>query len=178
MLGQPERRCECRPVGERRAELRLAVAHPEKARPRRIALELDLDRADAFLEEEPRGPGGQEALGREHPARADGRMAGERHLPRGREDAHARGAVRPRRRQEEGRLGQVHLPRDRLHLRVAESRRVEHDGQRIAAEHAVGEDVDLDEAVLAHRAPGQRPVRRSISKIRGPVSGTVFTRAP
>ena len=93
-------------------------------------------------------------------------------------------ALRPRGRQEEGRLREVHLARDRLHLGVAEPVRVEDDGQRIAAEDAVGEDVDLGEAVLARHPDtlaaerGHRPPARSISKIRGPVRGTVFTSTP
>ena len=111
-------------------------------------------------------------------------MAGERHLARGSEDADAGRALRPRGRQEEGRLREVHLARNRLHLGVAEIIRVEDDGQRIAAEDTVGEDVDLGEAVLARHPDtaaverGQRPPARSISKIRGPVSGTVFTSTP
>ena len=172
------------PVAELEPELCLAVAHPEKARARQVALELDLDGPDRFFEEEARGPQRQEPFRREHPARADGRVAGERHLARGGEDAHASGALRPRGRQEEGRLREVHLARDRLHLGAAEPLRVEDDGQRIAAEDTVGEDVDLREAELARHPDtvavdrGQRPPARSISKIRGRVRGTVFTSTP
>ena len=183
-LRQAEGRGERGPIGELGPERGLAVAHPEKARARRVALELDLDGPDLLFEEEARGPARQEPFRREHPARADGRVAGERHLARGGEDAHARRALRPRGRQEEGRLREVHLPRDRLHLGVAEIIRVEDDGQRIAAEDTVREDVDLGEAALARHPDalaaerGQRPPARSISKIRRPVSGTVFTSTP
>ena len=72
-------------------------------------------------------------------------MAGERHLGLGREDADVgrmRGVLG---RQHEGRLGEVELGGDGLHLPGREAACVGDDGQRIAAELAVGEDVDGDE---------------------------------
>ncbi len=79
-------------------------------------------------------------------------MAGERQLADRREDAHARGAVSAGRPEDERGLGQVHLARDGLHLGVGEAGGLEHDGERVTAEEPVGEDVDLDEAILARHA--------------------------
>ena len=78
-------------------------------------------------------------------------MAGEGQLMGRGEDAEPRCAVGARGRQEEGRLRQVHLPGDRLHLAIGQAGGVENHRQRIAAEDAIGEDVDLDEAVLPHQ---------------------------
>ncbi len=69
-------------------------------------------------------------------------MASKRHFDRGREDAHAAGVGRIIRRQHEGRLGEVELAGDGLHFRRREAGRVGDHGERIAAEHPVGEDVD------------------------------------
>ena len=79
---------------------------------------------------------------RQHEGRADIGMAGERHLGLGREDADLGGVGRVLRRQHEGRLGEVELGGDRLHLLGGQALGIGHDGQRIAAESAVGEDVD------------------------------------
>ena len=75
-------------------------------------------------------------------AGADGRVPGERHLGRRRENAHARGVRGVLRLQHEHRLGQVELARDRLHARAVEPVGVEHHRQRVAAEALVGEHVE------------------------------------
>jgi len=81
---------------------------------------------------------------------ADRRMAGKGKLPRRREDAD-RGAVhRPRGRHHEHRLGQVELPRDRLHPRLVEAVAIEDHGERVAGEGPVGEHVQ-DGVAPGHR---------------------------
>ena len=61
-------------------------------------------------------------------------MAGERHLRRAGEDAHAGGVRRILGRQHEGGLAQVELVGEGLHLRVGEAARVGEHGERVAAE--------------------------------------------
>ena len=87
------------------------------------------------------------ALVGQHPRRADGRMAREGQLHARREDAQP--VVGPGRppglagRQHEGRLGQVHLAGQRLHLVLAEAIGIHEHGQRVAMHGAVGEDIHL-----------------------------------
>ena len=81
----------------------------------------------------------------QHEGRADVGMAGERHLGLGREDPDLGGMRRVLRRQHEGRLGEVELGGDRLHLLGGQASGVGHDGQGIAAEPAVREHVHGDE---------------------------------
>ena len=50
-------------------------------------------------------------------------------------------------RQHERRLGEVHLLRDRLHRLGGQPAAVEEDGELIAAEEVVGEDVVVKVAV-------------------------------
>ena len=72
-------------------------------------------------------------------------------------------------RQDERRLGQVELQCQRLHRRVVHAARIFEDGQRIAGERRLGEDVDDAEgvatawrtsgcacAIAVRRAPGER----------------------
>jgi hypothetical protein len=88
----------------------------------------------------------------------DGWMPGEGNL-RGREkDADPRGVGRVARALDEDRLGQVELAREDLHLAGRQVIRAEHDGQRIAREGPVGEDVAGVEG--QHRKP-LKSVRRS-----------------
>ena len=75
-------------------------------------------------------------------------VAGEGELGHGCEDADARGVSRVLGRQDEGLLGIVELARDRLHLLVRQAACVKDDGERVAAEGPVGEDVDGDEGNL------------------------------
>jgi hypothetical protein len=68
------------------------------------------------------------------------------------ENAHL-GVVRGlARRQHEGGLGIIELGGNRLHLRGRKPAGVEHHGERIAAEGAVGENVDSDVASSLHGA--------------------------
>jgi len=69
-------------------------------------------------------------------------MAGERHLRLGGEDADLGGVLRILRRQHEGRLGEVELGGDRLHLLGRKAPCVGKHGQRVAAEFPVGENID------------------------------------
>ena len=76
---------------------------------------------------------------------ADIGMAGEGHLGLGREDADLGGVGGVPGWQHEGRFGQVELGRDGLHPLTRQSLGIGDDGQRVAPELAVGEDVDGDE---------------------------------
>ena len=51
---------------------------------------------------------------------------------------------------DEGGLGEVVLGRDRLQRRIVEPRVERHHRRRIAGERAVGEGIDLDEAIVGH----------------------------
>ena len=82
------------------------------------------------------------AHARQHEGGPDIGMAGEGQLGLGREDADMGGVRRVLRRQHEGRLGEVELGGDGLHLLRRQALGVGHDGQGIAAEFPVGENVD------------------------------------
>ena len=117
-------------------------------RARRVAQDVDADESGDFLK--------HVALGRaaghagEDVAGADVGMAGERHLGLWREDANAGAVGGVLGRQDEGRLGQVELAGDGLHLGVGQAGGVGEHRQGVAAEAAVGEDVDGDEVVAGH----------------------------
>ncbi len=81
----------------------------------------------------------------QHEGGADIGMAGEGHLGLGREDADLGGVGRVLGRQHEGRLGQVELGCDGLHPLARQALCIGDDGQRVAPELAVGEDVHGDE---------------------------------
>ena len=94
---------------------------------------------------------------------AERRMAGEGQLPAGRENANARRVTGAGRRQHEHRLREIELARNRLHFRAAQPVRSEHDGERIAAERPLCENVK-DVIGKRHCAPSprcRRPVRTS-----------------
>lgn len=88
----------------------------------------------------------------EHVGRADRGMPGERELDLRRVDAQPRGVRRIARRKDEGGLREIELARDELHLRVGQPVGVREDRERVAAEDAVGEDVNGQKAV-AHGVP-------------------------
>ena len=133
--------------------LTLAGASPEtRARiPRwgevikRMARLADIGLAD-------RAPEGRAATG-DDKARADIRMPSTRHLVIRREDADLGGVRRILWRQHEGRLREVELVGDRLHLLRCQPFGIGNDGQRVAAETAVGEDIESHEFELHRRLP-------------------------
>ena len=106
--------------------------------------DLDFDQARDLLEAQ------LAAAIAQHPGRADVWVARERHLALAVEDAHARGVGGIGGWQHEGRLAEIELGGERLHLAIGHAARVGKHGQRIAAEAAVGEDVDGDEGEAAH----------------------------
>ncbi len=82
-------------------------------------------------------------------------MAGEGQLQRGREDANARMPARLR-REDENSLGEVHLLGQLLHRRVVDLAAVGEDGQLVALERGVCEDVYDDVAEGRHSPLVQR----------------------
>ena len=91
---------------------------------------------------------------------ADRRVTRERQLVPRREDAHAVVGAGGRRRCHEGRLGEVRLARDRLHLVRAECAGFGHDRDGVTGERNPGEDVDLEKPKAPH---GPRPAYSSSS---------------
>ena len=86
----------------------------------------------------------------EHERRAEARVAGERELVPRREDPDPHGPALARRQHEDG-LGEAELERERLHRQLVEVARVGEDGELVARERRVGEDVGEDVAERAHR---------------------------
>src|SRR5262249_21646551 len=76
---------------------------------------------------------------------ADIWVAGKRQFGSRREDPNFGRVRRSLRRQDESRLGQAELARDRLHLRRRPPIAVEDDRQPITAEPALGKDIDRHE---------------------------------
>ena len=72
-------------------------------------------------------------------------MAGERQLSAGGEDAHSVVRGRIGGREQEGRLAQVRPLRERLHPCRVERVGAVDDGERVAEQRLLGEDVDLGE---------------------------------
>src|SRR6516162_7058264 len=89
---------------------------------------------------------------RQNKCGADIGMAGEWQFGARREDANLRGVRWLARRQYKSGLGQIELAGDRLHLRAGQRRCIGKNGERIAAEFAVGEDVDGNERNLHWRS--------------------------
>jgi len=113
--------------------------------------DLDRDEARPLLEQQPRRRLWR--LRRQHESGADIGMAGKRKLPVHGEDAHLRIVRGIARRQHEGRLRIVELGGNRLHLRGRQPAGIEHHGERIAAEGAIGEDIDGDVTALHVEPP-------------------------
>ena len=140
-----------------RLDRRERLRHPPEHDPRTLALEQDGNDAGARLEQD------LDELQRaaEHERGAERRMPGERDLDRRREDAHARvPAVLGR--IDEHRLGVVHLPRERLQRVLGQVARVGEDGELVALERRVREDVADDVAEPGHAGnllpgPGANP---------------------
>jgi hypothetical protein len=114
-------------------------------------LDRDLDEAGLLLERHRHRRIERSELARpgQGKGRPDVRVPGEGDLHRRREDAHPAG-VAGFGRQHEGALGEVELAGDLLHPRLGKAAGVGQDGQRVAAERAIGEDV-ADEVPVAHR---------------------------
>jgi hypothetical protein len=102
--------------------------------------------ADAFFQDEVPFP---KPLVDEDRCRADGGMPRKGELRLGREDPDARRVARVARRQDERRLGEIELARERLHRRLRDARGVGEYRQLVARERPVGEDV-CDDETLAH----------------------------
>ena len=78
----------------------------------------------------------------EHKARADIGVTGKWQFRTGREYPHLRCILGPLRRQHEGRLSQVELSRNGLHLPRGQSGSVGHNGKRVATELPISEHID------------------------------------
>ena len=133
-------------VGAReRLDRRQGLLHPPEDDPRAVTLEPDRHDAAPGLDPELlelERPG-------EHERRPERRVPGERHLAVGREDPHlhvplALGRV------DEGRLGVVQLARELLEHLLRDLARVGEDGELVAGERNVGEDVADDVAEGGH----------------------------
>jgi hypothetical protein len=127
---------------------RLRGRQPRAGNLRTLLERLDPDETGRLLEYQ--GLAGQRpavaaAFPRHDKRRTDIRVARERHLGARGEDADVGGVLGRFRRQHEGRLRQVELGRDPLHLLTRKPIRVDHHGERVAAELRVGKDVDRDE---------------------------------
>ena len=95
------------------------------------------DVAHLLLDDEAQVPGGEDvrrAQMRDEAGGADRRMAGERQLATGREDADSGRMGRVAGLEHEHGLGQVELARDGLHSRVVEPLRIDDHGERVARE--------------------------------------------
>ena len=77
-------------------------------------------------------------------------MTGERKLDRRREDPDPDVGIVGGRREDENGLGEVRLAGDRLHVDLAQVAAVREDGDRVAGQRLVGEDVGDDVAKAAH----------------------------
>lgn len=126
---------------ERRRELR----HPGEAQPAAVPLEIHGRRSDPKPEAEARGVRTDDARLCERECAADRRMAGHWHLDRRREDPHAHVGARRFSRQDERALGKIHLARERLHALGREPAAVEEDGELVAGQRLVGEDVVVEQ---------------------------------
>jgi hypothetical protein len=117
-----------------------------------LAAHCHRHRAHAFLEHEVRGVAAQWDLagGHEHVGGAYRRVAGEGYLPARREDADPPGVARVRGRVDEGDLAVVELARHRQQVLLGDATGVGEDGELVATEPAVGEDVGGEEAVGGH----------------------------
>ena len=89
-------------------------------------------------------------VARERERAADDRMAGHRHLGARREDPHAHVGVRPLGAGHERRLRKADLAGDLLHRPRRQSGRLGKDGELVAAEAAIGEDVVVEVPVAGN----------------------------
>ena len=166
LIGQQVRRVQVQRCGERgrvrerRTPLGISVRHPDSFRRREITFETHGYRPNALFKYDFALARWQPADPGQHPGGADGGMTGKRQFAPSGEDAHAGDGIRSRWRENKRGFGQIHLHGDGLHLRIGEAVGGQKDGQLIAAEDAIGEDVDLDERVAArHALQGSRAAR-------------------
>ena len=119
------------------------AGHPGEREPGLVPLDRDAasDRRPARRRTAP-GPG-DGAVDRQRERAADRRVAGHRQLLARREDAHPDVGVIAFGRQDERRFGEGHLLGDPLHRR-GQSLRLGKDGELIALEAAIGEDVEVE----------------------------------
>jgi len=141
---QPDRRRGAARIRDRIAERRVRLRHPDEAELLLLPGERHRHGADAEAEHEALALRVDDAGSRESERAADRRMAGHRQLFRGREDAHPHVGATLLRGQHERRLREVHLLGDRLHRVGRQPAAVEEDGELIAAEEMIGEDVEMD----------------------------------
>src|SRR4051794_15785200 len=123
------------------------LPHPTEDDPRAVAVEPDGHHARAGLE--PQLVELERAA--EDERRPEHRMAREGQLERRCEDAHPRVPVAGRRIHEHG-LGEVQLARERLQPLLGDLARVRENGELVARERDVGEDVCDDVAKRGHAA--------------------------
>ena len=76
-------------------------------------------------------------------------MARHRQLFAGREDPHPDVAAAFRREHERA-LGEIHLPRDRLHHRGIDAARFGKHGELVPLERVIGEDVEVEVTERGH----------------------------
>ncbi len=126
------------------------LAHfPERA-PRAVGQERHGNPADVQIERDLGNLPGARVQVAQHHGRAECRMSGKGDLPVGCEDPHAHAMLafgRGVAREDEGGFAEEGLARDRQHLRVAQSVRIEEDVERIALQGLLGEDIDVRERV-------------------------------
>ena len=126
-------------------ELGNRLLHPAEHDPRALALERHRHDTGASLEPEL----AELQRSAEHEGGAEDRMAGELQLGNGREDADA--CVAPLLgREHEDRLGEVHLLRELLHRLVVDIASVREDGQLVAGQRSIREDVGHDVTEGSH----------------------------
>ena len=144
---QRQGRGSARRVGNRLAEGRQRLRHPDEAEIVPLPRERHWCRADTEAEHECLPAAIDHARARERERRSDRGMPGGRQLVARREDPHAHVGALTLGRQHERRLRKVHLLGHRLHRGGGESASVQHHGELVAAEEMVGEHVVMKVAV-------------------------------
>ena len=117
-------------------------AQPDQRTLRGPGFHPDRNRAHRQLQPKVARACRNQAFLQQHVRRADGGMSGKGQFPGRREDAHARGAVEARRRQNERGLREVQFAGDALHFALADSPGVREHRQRVPLHGSLGEDVD------------------------------------
>ena len=134
-------------VGDWRGEGRIRLRHPGEAEIGRAPRQRHRYRPDPEAEDEAIAIRTDGARARQRERAANRRVARHQQLITRREDAHAHVGARSLGRQDERRLGKIHLVGDGLHRVRGEATAVEEHGQLIAAEQVVSKDVVVQVAV-------------------------------